>query len=238
MIGCRCSVCRSENPRNKRTRTSLLVEYDGRHILIDTSIDLRQQALREGIDHLEAILFTHTHVDHLFGLDEVRRFNWMGKKVIPVYGSAASLNEIRRVFPYCFQAPKVHGGIPSLALFEIDGPFEVCGLRIQPVPIWHGKQMILGFRFRRVAYLTDCSGIPEDSMALLEGLDLLIVDGLREKPHPTHFCLSEACEVARRLEARRTLLVHMSHDLEHEATNQELPAQIQLAYDGQQVEFD
>ncbi len=238
MIGCRCPVCRSENPRNKRTRTSLLIEHGDQHILVDTGIDLRQQALREGIDHLEAILFTHTHVDHLFGLDEVRRFNWMGNETIPVYASAASLKTIQRVFSYCFRPPKVHGGIPSLALSEIQGPFEVCGLRIQPIPIRHGKQTILGFRFHRVAYLTDCNGIPEASLALLQGLDLLILDALRQRPHPTHFNLSQACDIARQLKPGQTLLVHMSHDLEHEATNQRLPPNIQLAYDGQRVEFD
>lgn len=237
MIGCRCPVCLSDHSRNQRTRTSLLIEYRENHILIDTGIDLRRQALREGIDHLEAILFTHTHVDHLFGLDEVRRFNWMGNEQIPVYASRASLEEIERIFPYCFRPPKLHGGIPSLDLIEIQGPFEVCGLAVQPVPIQHGTQPILGFRFRGVAYLTDCSAIPEESMALLEGLDLLILDALQEKPHPTHFSLSEACEVAERLGAGQTLLVHMSHELEHEATNEKLPGHIQLAYDGQRVQF-
>lgn len=238
MIGCRCAVCLSEDARNKRTRTSLLIEYQGSHILIDTGIDLRQQALREGVDHLEAILFTHTHVDHLFGLDEIRRYNVMGNPVIPVYASADSIREIQRVFPYVFKPPKVHGGIPSIELIEIEGPFEVCGLRITPIPILHGTQSILGFRFNRVAYLTDCSRIPDSSLSLLEGLDVLVLDALREKPHPTHFNLEQACETAHRLGVKQTLLVHMCHDLDHEVTNRRLPSNVQLAYDGQRVDFD
>jgi len=238
VIGCECPVCLSEDPRNKRTRTSALIEYQGQHILIDTSIDLRQQALREGLKHIEAVLFTHTHVDHLFGLDEIRQFNRLGLDNIPVYASAHSAEQIRRVFPYVFTPPKVHGGIPSIDLHEITGPFEVYGLEIIPVPIWHGQRPILGFRFHRVAYLTDCSGIPESSMELLQGLDLLVLDGLRERPHPTHFNMEQACEIAHRLKPTQTYLVHMSHEVEHVAMNEKLPPGVQLAYDGMKVRFE
>ena len=239
MIGCECPVCTSSDTKNNRTRTSLLIEYQEYRILIDAGIDLRQQALREKINRIDAILFTHTHADHVFGLDEIRRFNFLGTPTMPVYASADSIVDIRRIYSYVFNSPKVHGGIPSLELTEIGTEsFEICGLRIQPVPIRHGKKKILGFRFRKVAYLTDCNGIPEESMSYLKDLDLLILDALRPKPHPTHFCLDESCEWARRLGARRTLLVHMTHDLDHEATNATLPPHIQLAYDGQQVDFD
>ena len=239
MIGCECPVCRSDDPHNNRTRTSLLIEYEGQHILIDAGIDLRQQALREGLNHLEAILFTHTHVDHVFGLDEVRRFNFLSTPSLPVYASPDSIEDIKRIFAYIFNSPKVHGGIPSIELHEIgQEPFEVCGLCIQPVRIEHGQWSILGYRFRNVAYLTDCSGIPEQSVPLLEGLDLLILDTLREKPHPTHFHLEASCEWARRLGAKQTFFVHMSHNLDHASTNAQLPSDMQLAYDGQQVEFE
>ena len=238
MIGCQCAVCLSDNPKNKRTRTSLLISHAGRNILIDAGIDLRQQALREKLDRLDAILFTHTHADHVFGLDEVRRFNVLGNPVIPVYGASKALADIRRIYPYIFNAPKVHGGIPSIELIEIDGLFEVCGLRFQPIVIQHGARQILGFRFGKVAYLTDCSGIPEASEALLKGLDLLILDALREKPHPTHFNLEEASRTAHRLGARRALFVHMSHGLEHEAANAKLPSHMRLAYDGLRVRLD
>jgi len=199
---------------------------------------LRQQALREQIDHLEAILFTHTHVDHVFGLDEVRRFNVLGNKIIPVYASADSIVDIRRIFSYIFNSPRVIGGIPSIQMHEITGPFDVCGLRVQPIPIRHGNLTILGFRLRDVAFLTDCSGIPEESMGRLRDLDLLILDALRQRPHPTHLSLSQACSTARKIGARQTLFVHCSHNLEHEATNRGLPPEMQLAYDGQQVAFD
>ncbi len=238
MIGCKCDVCLSSDPRDKRTRTSLLIEYRESRILIDAGIDLRQQALREGMDRLDAIVFTHTHADHVFGLDEVRRFNDLSTPTLPVYASRDSIEDIRRVFSYVFDSPKVHGGIPSIELIPVDTePFEAGELRMQPVPILHGARRILGFRFGRVAYLTDCSGIPEESMALLEGLDLLILDALRDRPHPTHFSLEQACEAARKTGARRTLFVHMSHQLGHASTNARLPESMQLAYDGQKEEF-
>lgn len=238
VIGCQCPVCLSDDPRDKRTRTSLLIEYEGQNILIDTSIDLRQQSIREGLNHLEAVLFTHTHADHLFGLDELRQFNRLGLETIPVYASEHSCTQIRRVFPYVFSPPKVHGGIPSIDLVEINGPFEVCGLPVQPVPIQHGRIEILGFRFGNVAYLTDCNGVPESSLPLLEGLDILVIDGLKHQIHATHFSIEEACDLADRLEARETYLVHMCHEVSHQQTSEELPGGVQLAWDGLRVAFE
>jgi phosphoribosyl 1,2-cyclic phosphate phosphodiesterase len=232
MIGCECRVCRSEDPRDKRTRTSLLIKDGEQNILIDAGIDLRQQALREKMNRLDAVLFTHTHVDHLFGLDEVRRFNVLGNPEIPVYASADSSREIRRVYPYIFNAPKVHGGIPAIRLIEIDGAFTAGGVSFQPVPVMHGETEILGFRFDDVAYLTDCSEVPDSSMPLLEGVRVLIVDGLRQRPHPTHFNLQQACELSAKLGAEQTWLVHMTHDVLHAEASQHLPARVRLAYDG------
>ena len=239
MIGCECPVCNSGDPKNNRTRTSLLIEYHEYRILIDAGIDLRQQALRENLHRMDAILFTHTHVDHVFGLDEIRRFNFLGTPTMPVYASADSIKDIRRIYSYIFNSPKVHGGIPSIDLTEIETqPFDVCGLQIHPIPIWHGNKKILGFRFQNVAYLTDCNGIPDESLEYLQNLDLLILDALRPKPHPTHFCLEESCQWAERLKAKQTLFVHMTHNLDHQTTNEMLPPHIQLAYDGQKVDFD
>jgi phosphoribosyl 1,2-cyclic phosphate phosphodiesterase len=232
MIGCDCPVCLSGDPRNQRTRTSALIQYKDKNILIDTSIDLRQQALREGMKRLDAILITHTHADHIFGLDDIRRFNFMQNGAVPVYGSAESLENIQRIFPYIFNPPRNHGGVPSIELVEVRQPFTVEGLEITPVPIKHGDETILGFRFGRTAYLTDCSGIPEQSLPLLEGIRLLVMTGLRWRPHPKHFSLEEACRAAEVLGAEQTYFVHVNHDLDHEKTNQKLPPNMQLAYDG------
>jgi len=233
MIGCRCSTCRSSDPRDRRSRPSILFEMaSGARVLVDTTPDLRAQALAHELDRVDAILFTHCHADHVMGLDEVRRFNVLQQAAIPCYGDAATLKELRRTFAYIFESADEGGGIPLIDLHAVAGPFSVGGERIVPVPVWHGRREILGFRVRDFAYLTDCSAIPDASWPLLEGLDTLVIDALRHRPHPTHFTVQQAVAVAARLGARRTWLTHICHDLPHAATNASLPDGVQLAYDG------
>jgi phosphoribosyl 1,2-cyclic phosphate phosphodiesterase len=234
MIGCDCAVCRSTDPRDVRSRPSIYVECDdGLRVLVDTTPDLRAQALRHDIRRVDAILFTHAHADHVMGLDEVRRFNMLSGSPMPVFADAPTLASLRRTFGYVFEsdAPR-GGGVPDLRLWTIGGTFVIGRQEVQPVPLRHGPWQILGFRFGRFAYLTDTNGVPEASLARLEGLDSLVLDALRHRPHPTHFTLEEAVTMARRVGARHTYFTHIAHDLAHEATCATLPSGMTLAYDG------
>ena len=239
MIGCRCAVCRSGDPHDRRSRPSIHVAVqDGPAILVDTATDLRAQALANDITRVDAVLFTHAHADHVMGLDEVRRFNVLSGRRIPMYADARTGAELRRIFAYAFDPPAFQGGgIPEVSLHPIDGPFTVQGLDIVPVPVMHGPTPVLGFRIGRFAYLTDCNAVPEASFALLDGLDVLVLDALRHKPHPTHFSLSEAVAVATRVGARQTFFTHICHDLPHAVTNAALPAGMALAFDGQRLDI-
>jgi phosphoribosyl 1,2-cyclic phosphate phosphodiesterase len=238
MIGCRCETCRSSDPRDARLRPSIFVEVaEGPSILIDTSTDLRQQALTHDITRVDAILFTHSHVDHILGLDEVRRFNILQRAAIPAYADASTAADLRRTFHYVFEPPvEKGGGVPQIDLTLIDGPFDVQGVHVVPVPLFHGPRRILGFRFGTFAYLTDCNRIPDEAWPLLVDLDVLVLDALRHRPHPTHFSVSESLTVVSRLAPRQTYFTHMCHDLPHAATNAALPAGVELAYDG--LQFD
>jgi phosphoribosyl 1,2-cyclic phosphate phosphodiesterase len=247
-IACDCDVCRSTDPRDKRTRPSILIEIAGanapddavpafaagvRSILIDTSTDLRTQALANDVRRVDAILFTHAHADHVFGLDDVRRFNQIQKGAIACFADADTLLSLRSMFGYIFAPPKqVGGGLPQLSLFRIAGPFLLGGAEFVPVPLFHGKLPVLGFRVGSFAYLTDCNRIPDESFALLEGVRTLIIDALRARPHSTHFSVGEATAMAQRIGAERTFFTHISHDLGHAATCASLPAGVELAYDG------
>jgi phosphoribosyl 1,2-cyclic phosphate phosphodiesterase len=234
MIGCRCDVCLSTDPRDKRWRPSVIVRADsGAAILIDTSADFRAQALAFDITRVDAVLFTHSHADHIFGLDETRRFNTLQREAIPLYADAQTLTDIRRVFDYAFRRSEGgHEYVPRLNPFVVLGPFCFGPQEIVPVPVLHGVREILGYRIGGFAYLTDCSGVPDTSWPLLEGVEVLVVGALRDRPHPSHFTVAEAIETAARVGAPRTYFTHMCHDLGHAATCARLPAGVELAYDG------
>ena len=245
-IGCDCAVCRSTDPKDRRTRPSILLELqpeDGagepavaravRSILVDTSTDLRMQALANDVRRVDAILFTHSHADHIFGLDDVRRYNQMQQSAIPCFADADTLDNLKRMFGYVFNpATQKGGGIPQLTIFRIAGAFSLGGVEIVPVPLFHGRLPVLGFRVGTFAYLTDCNRIPDESWALLDGVRTVILDALRHRPHSTHFSVGEAIEVVGRLRAERAYFTHICHDLGHAATNAQLPSGVQLAYDG------
>jgi phosphoribosyl 1,2-cyclic phosphate phosphodiesterase len=234
MIGCDCLVCQSSDPRDKRLRPSIYLDVaDRARILVDTSPDLRQQALTHGITRVDAILFTHPHADHVLGLDELRRFNAIQGASIPCYANATTWKTIRQTFSYVFDGkPRLGGGVPSIEPHELSEAIAIAGVRVVPIPLWHGVMPILGFRFGSFAYLTDCNRIPDESWPLLAGVETLVIDALRDKPHPTHFTVKEALEVIERIGARRGYFTHMTHDLGHAATNARLPAGVELAYDG------
>jgi phosphoribosyl 1,2-cyclic phosphate phosphodiesterase len=234
MIGCRCTTCRSQDPRDHRTRPSVFIETDdGIAILIDAGPDLRAQALAYDITRVDAIVFTHGHADHILGLDDVRRYNHIMRRRMACFADAQTVDDIRRMFAYVFEpdAPK-GGGLPQLELFRVEGPFCVGRQEVVPVPLLHGRRTIFGLRFGKFAYLTDCSAIPDTSWPLLQDLDIVVLDALRERPHPTHFSIGEAMAAGRRIGAARTYFTHMCHDLPHAATCAKLPPGFELAYDG------
>lgn len=233
MIGCRCPVCTSSDPHNRRTRASLLVQYDDRNILIDTTFDLRTQALAAGLDRLDTVLFTHHHADHVCGFDDLRRFCCLQQARIPCYGSPDTIDNLQRMFPYVQTTDHpVTYEIPVIGFQVIDGPFDLFGRQVIPVPVKHGRWDCLGYRFGRFAYVTDVNAIPQSSMELLTDLDVLILGALRHRPHPTHFTVEESLEIVARLTPRQTWFTHICHDLDHAATNAELPDGVELAYDG------
>ena len=237
MIGCECATCRSDDPCDRRLRPSIYIRADdGSSLLVDAGPDLRAQALTHRIHRVDAIVLTHGHADHILGLDDVRRYNSLMARPMPVFGDALTLDEIKRMFGYAFDpsTPK-GGGIPQLELAVVGGPFTVGSLHVMPVPVWHGKRQILGLRLGRFAYLTDCNAIPDSSWDLLAGVEIVVIDALRQRPHPTHFSLDEAVAASRRIAARQTWFTHMCHDLPHAATNAQLPAGMALAYDGLQL---
>ena len=237
ILTCQCAVCTSSDPHDKRTRPSILLEYDGRAVLIDTTPDFRAQALREGMSRLDAVVYTHGHADHIMGLDETRVFYFRQQVPIPIYADARCMATLRATFAYIFDGKYPYGGVGKLDPHVIESAFDLWGLSFTPVTVLHGNLPILAFRFRNTAYITDVSEIPEASIPLLEGLDTLILDALRPKPHPTHFSLDQAVAMVERLKPRRAFFTHIAHELGHEATNSTLPPHVQLAYDGLQLEF-
>ncbi|OHB71497.1 MAG: hydrolase [Planctomycetes bacterium RBG_13_63_9] len=239
VIGCGCPTCTSAEPKNQRTRCSVVLGLPEGNLLVDSPPDLRMQLLRERIGMIHAVLYTHEHADHLFGLDDLRVFaRYLGED-LPVYCDHQVEQRIRRAYDYAFdpvarQYPA--GGVPRLALRPVTGePLEILGARVVPIPLRHGRFSSWGYRLGNLAYCTDTNGIPPGSLPLLADLDVLILDCLRQRPHATHYSLDEAIETARQLAARRTLFTHMCHDLEHKAINASLPPGMELAYDGMRI---
>ena len=236
-LGCRCAVCRSADPRDNRTRPSILLEFDGRAVVIDTAPDFRQQALREAFPRLDAILYTHDHADHIFCLDDVRVFYFRQKIPIPIYADARTMKSIRRVYRYIFDQDYPYGGLAKLEPHLIEGPFELWGEKMIPLEVFHGEMPVLGFRVGRTAYVTDFSTIPEATVPLLEGLDVLILDALRHEPHPAHSTIESSLAWVERLKPERAFFTHIAHELGHEATNATLPPHVRLAYDGLKLDL-
>ena len=237
--GCPCAVCHSSDPHDNRMRPSVLVKSGERRVVIDTSPDFRTQALRENLLRLDAVILTHGHADHIMGFDDIRPYNLRQKSAMPVYASAETLKILRRVFAYAFDEAPSLSTIPQVELHTIDGPFNAGGMRFVPVPLDHGDSKVLGFRFGGAAYLTDFSKLPDDSKELLRDLDDLILDALRDEPHPMHLTVEQALEIVRELKPKRAWFTHIAHELPHAATNERLRregyANVQMAYDGLRI---
>jgi len=233
--GCHCSVCQSSDPRDNRLRPSVLLSFGGYNVVIDTTPDFRTQVLRAKMDRLDAVLFTHSHADHMMGLDDVRPFNFRQGTHIPIFADAETLSAIQRAFPYIFKCEQRESSVPQLETHTLNGPFELFGREFLPIRLLHGRSSIFGFRFGSAAYLTDHSEIPAESMARLRGLDVLFLDALRHKPHPTHSTVEHSIRTVQQLAPRRAFFTHISHDLPHRETENALPRHIRLAYDGLEI---
>ena len=241
-LGCTCAVCISTNPLNRRTRPSLRIAYNGHTVLIDTGPDFHAQAIREGIHSVDAVLYTHGHADHVMGFDDLRPLSFRGQGNLPVYADEATANSIERIFEYTFRKEDRYPTSARVQIHRIDptpgAGVELFGACFRRVPVTHGRQEITGYRFGDAAYLTDLSDLPAISRPLLQNLDVLIIDALRRDPHPSHSHLEKSVALVEELKPRRAYFTHMSHDLDHEATNAKLPPHIRLAYDGQQIAFE
>jgi phosphoribosyl 1,2-cyclic phosphate phosphodiesterase len=238
-IGCDCAVCRSTDPRDRRTRPSVMIGYGGHQVLIDTTPDFREQALRENVRQVDAVLYTHTHADHILGIDDLRPLSYAHKPGrLPLYADPNAAETLRNMFRYIFEDKYKFGGLPLVELKAINGPVELFGARFEPLTVIHGETPIFGFRFGSAAYLTDHSDVPTETRARLRGLDILFLDALRYKPHPTHSTVEQALKIVDDVKPKRAFFTHICHDLPHEATNRSLPEHVRLAYDGMKLEFE
>jgi phosphoribosyl 1,2-cyclic phosphate phosphodiesterase len=233
-IGCECETCTSEDPHDKRLRVSIIIEHAGQTVLVDTSSDFRQQALRFGLKRLDAVLITHCHADHVFGLDDIRPLNFRFG-ALGVYANERAWLDIRRIFKYIFEPSHFGGGLPQVIPGTVYSGASFClgkELEITPLEVIHGRLPVMGYRFNDFAYLTDLSEIPPTTMAELSSLDVLVLDCLRFKEHPTHLWVDKALEYVERLKPGRTFFTHIAHDIKHARDSARLPAGVEFAYDG------
>lgn len=244
-LGCECAVCTSTDPRNRRTRPSIAVSWNhggsGRLAVIDTGPDFREQALREGIRHVDAVFYTHAHADHILGLDDLRPLSFQHKpNRLPLYADRQTEEILRRIYDYTFSADSTYPNKARVELRSLDGEqtAEVHGAQFQRVPLLHGRLEVAGFRFGSAAYLTDMSAIPEATLPLLAGLDVMIIDALRQQPHPSHANIAESLQWVEKLQPRQAWFTHMSHEVDHEETEKGFPANVRLAYDGLRIPFE
>lgn len=236
MIGCGCDTCISDDPKDRRTRASALISWLEnsaiRNVLVDTSTDLRQQSLNAGLNHIDSVLFTHPHADHIHGIDELRSFNFLQKNSIPCYGSPYTLSRIRTMFDYIFSDEAQLSAIPKITLEPMEGEFRLFGRKIIPLPAKHGNMEIYGYRIGDVAYLTDCNFVPESTIAQMMQLSLLVIGAVQTTRHTTHFNIEQALELSATVGAKKTYITHLNHTIRHNDQNAKLPPNIQLAYDG------
>lgn len=238
MVGCSCATCISNNPHNKRTRCSSLITLDsGENILIDTGPDLRDQSLREDIKRVDAVLYTHTHADHLHGIDDLRAFCQLNRKQIPLYAKEDAVEHIKLKFGYVLRDPSDFWDLPVLCIETIHEPFELFGVKITPIPVMHGRGHIFGYRIGNFAYMTDVSEIPESSFALLENLDVVLLDCLRETSHPTHINIEQSLAYIGRIKAKQSYMIHMTHELEYASLSKKLPKNVFVGFDGLKLHF-
>jgi phosphoribosyl 1,2-cyclic phosphate phosphodiesterase len=236
VIGCACAVCRSPDPKNRRRRSSVHVEAGGLHIQIDTPPDFRDQVLDHGVTRVDVLLITHAHADHIFGFDDLRCFNTIKGGVIPVYGSAITLDEIGRLFPYALRPAPEGMFRPQVTLNEVSGPFDLGSVKVTPVPVHHGGVDMIGFRLdadgRSLGYVPDCLSMTHAASEAFKGVDVMVLDALRHRPHASHSHVKSSLAMLLRIGAKRSYLTHMCHDIDHAAVESELPPDVRLAWDG------
>jgi phosphoribosyl 1,2-cyclic phosphate phosphodiesterase len=238
VVGCSCATCASTDARNKRTRCSSLITLDsGENILIDTGPDLRNQSLREGIKRVDAVLYTHTHADHLHGIDDLRAFCVLQRKQIPLFAKQDAVDHIAQKFGYTLREPSDFWEMPVLRTETVDAPFELFGVKITPIPVLHGRSQIFGYRIGNFAYMTDVSEIPESSFSLLENLEVVLLDCLREKSHPTHINIEQSLAYIGRINAKQSYMIHMTHELEYASLSRKLPKNVFVGFDGLKLNF-
>lgn len=237
MIGCKCEVCTSSDPHDRRNRVSVVVSYDNTKVLVDTPPELRLSCVAFGVDWIDAVVYTHAHADHIMGLDDLRRFNSIRQGPLDVWADLATHDVVTQCFGYAFREPDPETRLfrPHLVRRFIESPFQIGPETWTPVRLIHGNAPALGFRIGNLAYCTDVSRVPDESAELLRDLDVLVIDGLQWRPHATHFSLQQAIDFSRSVHARRTLFTHIAHNVGHAATNAQLPEGMELAYDGQRV---